>query len=272
VKSECTRQSHVVAIRPNGSGRAVLLDTTAPIAPWSWSPDGARVALHANRELNDEIYTMAADGSDFQRLTRDFAADTMPAWSADGAAIVFARGDPAESDLYRMAADGSTIIQLTDFAGYEHSPTWSPDGKSIAFIRGAGNATSFGESGALWIIAADGSEPRLLLDQPLGAPAWSPAGSWIAFESRDQEDSRVAVIDLDSGLVTDLGPGSLPRWSSDGSRLVFASNRAGNLDLFIMDANGANVNRLTTGREIDTLPSWSPDGETILYVSIDVDS
>jgi Tol biopolymer transport system component len=39
-----------------------------------------------------------------------------------------------------------------------------------------------------------------------------------------------------------------------------------------MDADGANVSQLTTGPERDTLPSWSPDGETILYVSFDLPS
>ncbi len=267
--SECSQQGHIVQIRPDGSGRTVILDATTSIAPWSWSPDGARIAVHTNRELNDEVYTMAADGSDFRRLTRDFAPDTMPAWSPDGTAIVFARGAPANSDLYRMDADGSNATQLTDLEGYEHSPTWSPDGESIAFVRGEGNPRVFGESGALWVMGADGSDPRLLLDQPIGAPSWSPDERWIAFESRDEDMTRIRVFDLDNGLVIDLGPGTLPRWSPDGAKLVFASSRTGNLDLFIMDADGANVTQLTTGSEIDTLPSWSPDGKTILYVSFD---
>jgi TolB protein len=272
VTSECAPHSHIVGIRPDGSGRTVILDSTVPIAPWSWSPDGTRLALQANRDLHDEIYTMAADGSDFQRLTHDFAIDTMPAWSPDGETIVFVRGGPARSDLYRMDADGSGTNQLTDLEGYEHSPTWSPDGQSIAFVWGEGNPRVIGESGALWMIGADGSEPRLVLDQPMGYPAWSPAGRRIAFESRAEDISRIKVVELDNGSVTDLGPGSLPRWSADGARLVFVSDRSGNLDVYVMDADGSNVQQLTTGPERDTLPSWSPDGETILYVSFDVES
>jgi len=269
--SECARQAHIVEVRPDGSGRTVILDATSVIAPWSWSPDGNRIALHTNQDLNYEIYTMAADGSDFQRLTRDFAADTMPAWSPDGTTIVFARVDPAHSDLYRMAADGSSTTRLTDLEGYEHTPTWSPDGKSIAFIWGEGSRRVIGESGALWMIGADGSDARLLLDQPVGYPSWSPAGRWIAVESRGDDMSSIKVFDLENGTVTDLGPGSLPRWSPDGAKLTFVSDRSGNLDLFVMDADGSNVQQLTTGPERDTLPSWSPDGETILYVSFEVE-
>jgi TolB protein len=50
------------------------------------------------------------------------------------------------------------------------------------------------------------------------------------------------------------------------------SDRSGNLDVFIMDADGSDVQQLTTGPARDTLPPWSPDGETILYVSLDVES
>ena len=270
--SECSRRAHIVEVSPDGSGRSVILDATSGMAPWSWSPDGTRIALHSNRDLNDEIYTMAADGSDFRRLTREFAPDTMPAWSPDGTTIAFARGDPARSDLYRMDADGSDTVRLTDLEGYEHSPTWSPEGKSIAFVWGGSETSVFGASGALWVIGADGSDPRLLLDQPVGAPSWSPSGRSIPFESRDEGMSRIKVLDLENGMVTDLGPGSLPRWSPDDARLVFVSDRSGNLDLFVMDADGSNVQQLTTGPERDTLPSWSPDGETILYVSFEVGS
>jgi TolB protein len=268
--SECARPSHIVAINPDGSDRTVLLDASFPIAPWSWSPDGERVVLHTKQDLNYEIYSMAADGSDWQRLTREFAVDIMPAWSPDGATIAFARGDPANSDLYHMNADGSNPTRLTELAGYEHSPTWSPDGQSLAFIHGQGNPMAFGVSGALWVIATNGSEAKRLLDGPVGAPTWSPVGQRIAFESRGENTTSIQVIDLDDGMVVDLGPGSLPRWSPDGTKLVFTSSRGGDLDLFIMDADGNNIHQLTSGASVDTLPLWSPDGKTILYISSDV--
>ena len=271
--SECDPAGgDIVGVRPDGSGRTVILEAGMSIAPWSWSPDGARIALQGDRDLNSEIYTMAADGSDLQRLTRAFATDIMPAWSPDGSTIIFARGHPASSDLYQMNTDGTSATRLTDFDGYEHSPTWSPDGKAIAFIRGYGDARLFGESGSIWTMNGDGSDPQLLLDQPAGAPSWSPNGRQIAFESRGEDISRIKVIDVESGTITDLGPGSLPRWSPDGAKLAFVSDRSGNLDVFVMEADGSNVQALTTGPERDTLPSWSPDGETILYVSFGVES
>jgi len=147
-------------------------------------------------------------------------------------------------------------------------PAWSPDGTAIVFARG------YPASSDLYRMNADGSSTTRLTDFEgyEHSPTWSPGGTRIAFESRSLEAPRINLFDIDDGTVTDQGPGSLPRWSPDGARLAFVSDRAGNLDVFVMDADGANVYQLTTGPERDTLPSWSPDGETILYVSFDVTS
>ena len=59
----------------------------------------------------------------------------------------------------------------------------------------------------------------------------------------------------------------LPAWSPDGSQLAFTSNRDGNPELYIADADGTNVRRLTTHPGIDTTPTWSPQGHQIAFTS-----
>ena len=61
----------------------------------SWSRDGSRLAIQLDRrDLNTEIYAIAPDGTDLTRLTRDLAADILPAYSPDGSRVAFARGSP----------------------------------------------------------------------------------------------------------------------------------------------------------------------------------
>jgi TolB protein len=54
------------------------------------------------------------------------------------------------------------------------------------------------------------------------------------------------------------------RWSPDGTRIVFASDRSGNRDVWVMDADGGNPTQLTTDSADDLQPAWSPDGTKIV--------
>lgn len=71
-------------------------------------------------------------------------------------------------------------------------------------------------------------------------------------------------------LVPVLSNGNLNQqavWSPDGTRIAFSATVDGNADIYVMDADGKNVTRLTTAPESDTEPDWSPDGGTIAFTS-----
>jgi Tol biopolymer transport system component len=58
-----------------------------------------------------------------------------------------------------------------------------------------------------------------------------------------------------------------PHWSPDGSQIVFASDRDGNWEIYVMDADGSNQIRLTHDSNLDNYPIWSPNGSKIAYIS-----
>src|SRR5881394_531409 len=58
-----------------------------------------------------------------------------------------------------------------------------------------------------------------------------------------------------------------PAWSPDGSKIAFAATRNGNWDIYVMNADGSNVTRLTTDPANDVAPDWSRDGKQIVFTS-----
>ncbi|MEL7236513.1 MAG: translocation protein TolB, partial [Chloroflexota bacterium] len=95
-----------------------------------------KIAFASNRDGNYEIYTMASDGSDVQRLTFNEGGDFDPDWSPDGTKIAFSSQQDIVSDIIIMDSDGSNQINLTNNPdGGDLYPSWSPDGTKIAFSR-----------------------------------------------------------------------------------------------------------------------------------------
>lgn len=254
-------------IHPDGSGRTALAGWPVNALPISWSPDGSQVAVQLDRlDLNSEIYTIDPGDAILHRVTGNLAFDGLPTFSPDGSLLAFNRGDPDSTDLYVVNTDGTGERLLTGFAGYENTPTWSADARRIAFVWGHDDVRGFGESGELWTIEVDGSNPERLLDRRIGYPAWSPDGTRIALELRDGE-GHIGVLDLATGVVADLGPGFVPKWSPDGTRLTFIRDSGETTDIFVMRADGSGVVQLTDDPAFDTFPLWSPDGTTILFLS-----
>jgi Tol biopolymer transport system component len=173
--------------------------------------------------------------------------------------IVFHSDPVGDSRLSLIRPDGSDLTLLTDsVAGYPFG-AWSPDGSRVAFLSG-----SFGE-GALLVIDADGSGESHVTDVAARPPEWSPDGANLVFEA--VEGGIFSVGADGSGLVEIASDGHGPMWSPDGTRIVFFAEVDGNVDVFVMTADGSNRSRVTSDPAEDVSPAWAPTGDRIAFVS-----
>jgi Tol biopolymer transport system component len=248
------------------------------------APVKSKIAFHSFRDGRFDAYVMNTDGSRQQRLT---AKPTIfPVWSPDGRKVAFASADQPQwsgnVDLYVMNADGSGLRRLTRDPAWDGGPAWSPDGRKIAFTRTSPPGEGSGRPQSdVYVINVDGSGERNLTDDAVsGVPVWSPEGQRIAFTSwRDASGlwgNSIYVMDADGSeqrrLTRDAG--FVLGWSRDGRKLAFV--RAGGrgrggpaaLYLYVMNADGSGPRRLTRMAQVNySLPSWSPDGRKIVFVS-----
>jgi TolB protein len=236
-----------------------------------WSPDGKKIAFASNRDGPTEIYVVNLDGTDLQRLTRSMPGveSISPDWSPDGGRIAFVvQSLPGElQEIHVMNADGSQRHSVTAGELRASFPAWSPDGQRIAF--------SSRQTRALYVMNADGSEARPITHRPLegaanavpNAPAWSPDGKRIIFDGRWGGDWDIWTIDADGAnqrQLTQVGADTArAAWSPDGKRIAFHSTRdrptgkqPADYEIYVMDADGSNVRRLTSNSAFDAHPDW----------------
>lgn len=269
--------SEVTRLHQSVEGDQTLSDDSAA----DWSPDGTKLVFSSlrdevTRDSNYEIYIMNADGSDQQRLTDSAGVDAFPDWSPDGSRIVFEReGTNGARDIWVMNADGTGQINLTNDPDHDDvSASWSPDGTQIAFASDRDDLPGgCGEDCNLdiYVMNIDGSNPVRITDDPdIDAfPEWSPDGSRLLFHSTRAAtavtESNWDVFVMNADGTDELNLTNNPAfdahavWSPDGTRIAFNSNRDGNIEIYLMDPDGANLTRITNTPGLEEWwPSWSP--------------
>jgi dipeptidyl aminopeptidase/acylaminoacyl peptidase len=235
-----------------------------------------KIVFETNRDGNEEIYTMNADGTNRVDLTRNPADDTDPRWSADGSRIVFASNRPGNYQIYTMNADGSDVTRVTHDGNDDRRPTWTADGH-ILFQNG-----TF-PNRAIFRIGADGNGLQQLtpVSSDNATVAAAPRGGRIAFSStRGDGTQRLYTANADGSaaqLVLPSPPGPETAdveadWSPKGNLLLFDRFTFGGpvtSDLYIVRTDGTGLRRLTnTPDRLELQPAWSPDGTKISFFGI----
>jgi Tol biopolymer transport system component len=261
----------IVSVNADGSDRTVLtrqgkvtwpgtLGQTGHFSP-EISPDRSRmVYTFRNPDSPDyddanRVMIASVDGSGAKRILADrpnLAGGRTPTWTPDGARLVVAR----EAQKRRISIP-SVVSVLPDGSGM----------KTLFTLPKQVDKPPFDE--------------RLVVNRA----EMSPDGSKLLVEVNNvymDDDTHLEVVDLASGKRRSLGEQTRSgSWSADGASIIYVSSRGSKNeyceeldddclksgDIFVVDADGSDRRRVTTTAANEDSPSWSPDGERILYTS-----
>lgn len=265
-----------------------------------WAPDGESLAYASDRGLG-AIIVRESGGS--TRIVARNAGAISPAWSPDGSRIAYSAVVQGQTGLWVADAgaggsggaagggDAATPTRLTEAGAdvFPFRPMWMGDGTGAAEIAYTGD-------GRIRRVSADGTpgadipfeatfaftrrdyerarrsfeagEPEPV--QGIVAPAVSPDGRHIAFTALGD----LWLLDIAAGgatpwrLTDDPFVDLMPAWSRDGSRLAYASDRAGSLDIWVRDMATGTETRATAATGGEVGPVFSPAGDRIVFTSV----
>ncbi len=146
-------------------------------------------------------------------------------------------------------------------------------GEKGVFSTRISYVTKNGSRYTLWVADSDGenSQSALASPEPIISPAWSPAGTQLAYVSFESRKPVVYVHEVSSGrrrLIANFrGSNSAPAWSPDGGTLAVTLSRDGGSQLYTIPSSGGEPRRLMQSSGIDTEPVYSKDGRYIYFVS-----
>jgi len=187
---------------------------------------------------------------------------------------------PQLADHYRARRIAQPLLTEKRSEGMWHlAPALSPDGRDIAY---------FSEKNSFFVDlyladAETGRVKRRLVKSTLNsnyeslrfinsAGSFSPDGRYFAIAAKRKDRDDLVILDVKKDeevrrIRVPLNGLTTPSWSPDGKRLVFTGYDGGLSDLFIVNADGSDLHRLTNDKYADLEPSWSPDGKTIAFVT-----
>jgi Tol biopolymer transport system component len=244
-----------------------------------WSPGGRRIAFWGLKEGSGQrdIWTISADprGEPVPlTVTSDATMDWNPVWSPDGRSLYFASERGGSMNLWRVGIDeasGRTRGEpepVTTPSRTSGSISFSRDGRLLMFVSSDRRSSIL----RLGIDPASGwvTEPprpafqgsRVIYTQDI-----SPTGEWVAFTTLGGREDLFVVKSDGTGyrqITDDAFRDRGPKWSPDGTRIAFYSDRSGRYETWTIRPDGSELEQLTrTTGPARSEVVWSPDGKRI---------
>lgn len=244
-----------------------------------WSPNGARIAFWFMPPGvgRSDIAIIPRTGGEPVVITKDASTNWNPVWSPDGKYLYFASDRSGNMNFWRVAIDEETgqvlsepeaVVTPSKFSGHLN---FSQDGKRLIYVQ-TNNQSN------IQAAEFDVSKERIIGDpvwitrgdRQIVRPELSADGKQFVMRVPRRTQDDIVVLSRDGinwrDLTNDKFFDRYPRWSPDGNKVAFVSDRSGIYEIWMIDADGTSLRQVTFGKQPGTsFPLFSPDGTQLLY-------
>ena len=233
-----------------------------------------KIVFVSDRNGNEEIYIMDADGENQKRLTSNVTKDYSPQLSRNGKKIAYVSEMGNGVQVNIMDSDGGNVVKPPVDSGNMNNPHWCPQSEQVSFITDREGQID------VYVINSDGTDMLKVTDDNLEEDLgnWSPNAEWVVYAISQGEDKGVYMRNPRGVDVIQLTQtqDSGPVWAPVGTLIAYFSeitvkNNDGeekvDTEMRIVDAETLEVTSLVAQVHAESGISWSPDGKKISYVA-----
>jgi Tol biopolymer transport system component/predicted Ser/Thr protein kinase len=243
----------------------------------AWSPNGQRIAYWGKSPTTGagEIWTIAAAGGPPVAVTTENSIDWNPVWAPDGRHLYFASDRNGSMTVWRVPIDqgsgavlGRAIPVTTGGGAASQHVTVSSDGSRIAYVSRV-DSTNVQKVAFDPTTESIRGEPQWVTrgSRAVAQPDASPNGGLLVVSASGRQEDLFVAFASGGGLqqlTDDEFQDRAPRWSPEGQRIAFYSNRTGQYEIWTINRDGSGLAQLTRSPGAH-YPVWSPDGRRMAY-------
>ena len=217
-----------------------------------------------------KLYYGSLDADGAKKVASEFAADILQQFGAkslEGSKIYFVSDRTGNKEIWSMDYDGSHQHEITRYKSVSTMPAISPDGKTVAF-------TTYALGNPKIMLFSTETDKRLPFYNPVSAavetPEFTPDGQHLLFATSIDGWVQICESDVNGANMRrishvraiEVSPKVNPKNPSD---VVFISGRGGSEQLWHMNSEGGDLQRLTSGEGYVANPAWSPNGQFVAF-------
>ncbi len=273
-------RSAIWIINVESGEKRILIDNYA-IQP-GWSPNGKFIAFWITESGGRRnVATISSEGGEPSKITDSGNTNWNPVWSPDGNFLYFASDRKGSMAFWRVRIDAETgkplgepeVVQTP--AKFNRHLSFSRDGKRMIYVQTQNQSD-------LRSVSFDLKNEKIVGDmtvltggnREITHAELSPDGSTFAARQISPTQEDIILLNRDGTIKRELTNDQFfdryPRWSPDGKKIVFISDRSGKYEIWTINADGTNPKQITDVKDKShSIPAWSPDGTLISFDNTD---